>query len=51
MSVDAECKLKYVHVYRDGRLRYSAVMSLVDIDQNKNSYYRMQLLESDNSKR
>lgn len=51
ISIDAECKLDDVHVYCYGRLRYTVVMALVDIDKGKNSYYRMQLLESDDNTR
>lgn len=51
IAIDPECKLKKVHVYCRDDLRYVAVMALVDIVENKNSYYRIQLLESDDMKR
>ncbi|XP_031638339.1 poly [ADP-ribose] polymerase-like [Contarinia nasturtii] len=50
-AVDPECGLDEIaHVYccatNRGELEYSAVLGLVDIENNRNSYYRMQLLES-----
>lgn len=46
-GVDPESGLdEEVHVYTD----YSVNLGLVDIENNKNSYYRMQLLESDKTK-
>lgn len=35
------------HVYTDGKLKYFAILGLVDIAADKNSYYKLQLLESD----
>lgn len=51
MVFDAECNLKNVHVYSNGNINYIAILSLVDIASNKNSYYRMQLLQSNDLKR
>lgn len=51
-EVDPECGLaKKAHIYcktlaGDYIIPYSVVLGLVDIECNKNSYYRMQLLES-----
>lgn len=47
--VDPDSGLKnQAHVYydREKHLKYSAVLVLVDIEFNKNSYYRLQLLET-----
>lgn len=35
------------HVYKNGKLKYFAILGLVDIAADKNSYYKLQLLESD----
>lgn len=35
------------HVYRDAKLKYFAILGIVDIQKDKNSYYKLQLLESD----
>lgn len=49
-AVDPECGLaENAHVYWDkngNNKKYSVILGLVDIQSNKNSYYRMQLLES-----
>lgn len=39
------------HVYCEGDLKYFAILGLVDIAKDKNSYYKIQLLEADNHKR
>ena len=49
--VDPECGLnESVHVYssiiNDRQMYYSVVLGLVYNEQNKNSYHRMQLLQS-----
>lgn len=49
--VDPECGLEEnAHVYsamiNNGKVYYSVILGLVDIERNKNSFYRMQLLES-----
>ncbi|XP_055294949.1 poly [ADP-ribose] polymerase-like [Sitodiplosis mosellana] len=55
-AVDPECGLAdNAHVYcgdagNHKDVEYSVVLGLVDIESNKNSYYRMQLLESDEIK-
>lgn len=55
-AVDPECGLEdNAHVYsqngNNGRLvRYSVILGLVDIENDKNSYYRIQLLESNKLK-
>lgn len=35
------------HVYCEGKIKYFAILSKVDIANDKNSYYKIQLLESD----
>ncbi|XP_055294999.1 poly [ADP-ribose] polymerase-like isoform X2 [Sitodiplosis mosellana] len=46
--VDPDSKLENVaHVYCDDKLKFYAILDLVDIAANKNSYFKMQLLESD----
>lgn len=50
-EVDQECGLnENAHVFRQfvnqREIKYSVILGLVDIQNNKNSYYRMQLLES-----
>lgn len=52
IAVDPECHLDdFAHVYCDKvarrTIKYSVILGLVDIQKNKNSFYRMQLLESD----
>lgn len=52
IAVDPECHLDdFAHVYCEKfekrTIKFSAILGLVDIQQNKNSFYRMQLLESD----
>lgn len=39
------------HVYCEGNLKYFAILNLVDIAKDKNSYYKIQLLESDTRKK
>lgn len=36
------------HVYVNGDKRYMAVLNLIDIKENKNSYYTLQVLEANN---
>lgn len=35
------------HVYTSGGTVFNAVLSLADVQENKNSFYKLQLLESD----
>lgn len=50
--VDPDSKLENVaHVYFSGELKFYAILDLVDIGANKNSYFKMQLLESDKERR
>lgn len=42
---DCDCVCHFV-----GKVQYVAIMAKVDIVENKNSFYRMQLLESDDEK-
>lgn len=49
LVVDPDSKLeKVAHVYRSGKDAYSTVLNLADVQTGKNSYYKMQILESDN---
>lgn len=51
-AVDPDSGLSDVaHVYKDGRDVYSAALSLTDLQTGKNSFYKLQLLESDNKRR
>lgn len=46
--VDPDSQLENIaHVYSMGNLKYYAILDLVDIAANKNSYFKLQLLESD----
>lgn len=36
------------HVFIDGKTKYFAILNMTDIQEDKNSYYKLQLLESDN---
>lgn len=52
ITIDADCKLENVHVHSQfAGYNYMAIMALVDIPKDKNSYHRMQLLVSDDEKR
>lgn len=39
------------HVYSEGKLKYFAILGKVDIQNDKNSYYKLQLLESDSKQK
>lgn len=46
--VDPDSGLEDIaHVYREDKLKYFAILGKVDIQKDKNSYYKLQLLESD----
>ncbi|XP_055324089.1 poly [ADP-ribose] polymerase-like [Sitodiplosis mosellana] len=51
VAVDEECDLENTHVYfglaQNSAMLFIASMTLVDIGQNKNSYCRLSLIESD----
>lgn len=50
--VDPESGLDDVaHVYQQGKDKYNAILSLTDLQKQKNSYYKIQLLEADNKKK
>ncbi|RWR99229.1 Poly [ADP-ribose] polymerase 1-like protein, partial [Dinothrombium tinctorium] len=52
LVVDPDSGLDHVaHVYKDQNGPYSVVLAKVDIVSNKNSYYKIQLLESDEAKK
>ncbi|XP_039295821.1 poly [ADP-ribose] polymerase [Nilaparvata lugens] len=51
-AVDPDSGLQdEAHVYKSGGDIYSVVLGLTDIQRDKNSYYKMQILESNDSKR
>ncbi|XP_034111953.2 poly [ADP-ribose] polymerase [Drosophila nasuta] len=48
LAVDPDSGLEDIaHVYVKGKNKYNIVLGLTDIQRNKNSYYKLQLLESD----
>ncbi|GLV44778.1 Poly-(ADP-ribose) polymerase [Carabus blaptoides fortunei] len=50
--VDSESGLGDVaHVYQEDKDKYNAILSLTDLQKQKNSYYKIQLLEADNKKK
>ncbi|KAK9891936.1 hypothetical protein WA026_017419 [Henosepilachna vigintioctopunctata] len=52
LAVDPESGLeKKAHVYQDGDDKYTVVLGITDIQKQKNSFYKLQLLESDKSNR
>ncbi|KAL7740196.1 hypothetical protein ACLKA6_003902 [Drosophila palustris] len=49
LAVDPDSGLEDIaHVYVKGDNKYNIVLGLTDIQRNKNSYYKLQLLEADN---
>lgn len=47
-AVDPKSKLEHIaHVYNQNGRLYTCVLGLTDITKNKNSYYKLQVLESD----
>lgn len=51
-AVDPDSGLQNTaHIYQNGKDKYTAVLGLTDIQKQKNSYYNLQILESDYSKR
>ncbi|XP_043064418.1 poly [ADP-ribose] polymerase isoform X2 [Drosophila ficusphila] len=52
LAVDPDSGLEDIaHVYVENRNKYSIVLGLTDIQRNKNSYYKLQLLEADKMKK
>ncbi|XP_055838265.1 poly [ADP-ribose] polymerase [Episyrphus balteatus] len=52
LAVDPDSGLdREAHVYVDGKDKYSVVLAQTDIQTNKNSYYKMQLLQADTKNR
>jgi poly [ADP-ribose] polymerase len=52
VAVDPDSKLGDVaHVYKKKDDIYNAVLSMTDIQSGKNSYYKLQVLESDDGNR
>uniref|UniRef100_U5EZI1 Poly [ADP-ribose] polymerase n=1 Tax=Corethrella appendiculata TaxID=1370023 RepID=U5EZI1_9DIPT len=48
LAVDPASGLEHkAHVYREGKEIFNSVLNLVDIQSGKNSYYKLQLLQSD----
>lgn len=51
-AVDPDSGLDAIsHVYIDGGTKYFAILNLTDIQEDKNSYYKIQLIESDDKRR
>lgn len=51
-AVDPDSLLEAVsHVYVDGGTKYFAILNLTDIQEDKNSYFKIQLLELDDKRR
>lgn len=51
-AVDPESGLQDVaHIFTQGKTKWFAILNRIDIQTDKNSYYKIQLLESDNRKR
>lgn len=51
LAIDPQSGLQDIaHVCREGETIYSVVLNKVDLIRNKNSYYKMQILEADNHK-
>lgn len=51
-AVDPDSLLEAVsHVYVDGGTKYFAILNLTDIQEDKNSYFKIQLLETDDKRR
>lgn len=51
-AVDPDSGLEDIaHVYSERNLKYFAILGLVDIAKDKNSYYKIQLLESDDNRK
>ncbi|KAM8703187.1 hypothetical protein ACLKA7_007896 [Drosophila subpalustris] len=49
LAVDPDSGLEDIaHVYVKGDTKYNIVLGLTDIQRNKNSYYKLQLLKADN---
>ncbi|XP_034661708.1 poly [ADP-ribose] polymerase isoform X1 [Drosophila subobscura] len=52
LAVDPDSGLEDIaHVYVQGKDKYNVVLGLTDIQRNKNSYYKLQLLEADKGSR
>ncbi|KAF2885554.1 hypothetical protein ILUMI_20622 [Ignelater luminosus] len=51
-AVDPDSGLEdCAHIYQSGNDKYTAVLGLTDIQKQKNSYYKLQLLQADTGKR
>lgn len=49
LAIEPESGLSDIaHVYQIGNNRYTAVLSRTDVSNNKNTFYKIQLLEADN---
>lgn len=50
-AVDPDSGLDDVaHVYKEGKTHWTCVLSKTDVQKQKNSYYKLQLLEADNNR-
>lgn len=48
-AVDPDSNLEHsAHVYVVGKVKYFAILSNTDIQRDKNSFYKIQLLENNN---
>lgn len=51
-AVDPDSGLEDVaHIFTQGKTKWFAILNNIDIQRDKNSYYKIQLLESDNKKK
>lgn len=51
-AVDPDSNLEAsAHVYQEGSEKYTTILGLTDIQSGKNSYYKLQVLESDSGNR
>lgn len=51
-AVDPDSGLEDVaHIFTQGKIKWFAILNKSDIQTDKNSYYKLQLLESDNKKK
>ena len=52
LAVDPDSGLEdQAHVYKDGKVVYNAALSITDIQKDKNSFYKLQILEADKKRK
>ncbi len=52
LAVDPDSGLEdKAHVYKSGKDIYNAALCITDVQSDKNSFYKLQLLESDKGRR